>query len=156
MQCVVRKDSDMAEDVGRCGLAVLLVDQAILVRQRIRAILEDAIGGCVVYEAGSIAEAQGLFVSADPDLVMLDLDLPDGNGLKVASFVKQTREDCVVVVLSNYSDLEIRQYCQALGVDHFFEKSTEFEQAIETIGGLVTGLTARETLCRKRDGCTTQ
>jgi two-component system, NarL family, response regulator DevR len=113
------------------------VDQAIQVRARMRAILEDTIEGCVVNEAGSVAEAKHLFRSINPDLVMLDLDLPDGTGLKVLSFVKHDRQDCVVIVISSYSDLEIRNFCFALGADKFFEKSTEFEQAIETINNLV-------------------
>ncbi len=99
--------------------------------------MEESIDGCEVREAGSVAEAQQLFRDSQPDLVILDLDLPDGNGLNMLSFVKHTRPECTVMVLSSYVDVEIRQFCCALGADHFFEKATEFEQAIEVIGRLV-------------------
>jgi two-component system, NarL family, response regulator DevR len=122
-------------DDGR--LLVLLVDQATPVRERMRAILEETITGCVVSEAGSFREAKELLSRTYQDLVMLDLDLPDGDGLKVLTYAKQRRQECIVAVLTNYVDVEIRQCCLTLGADYFFEKSTEFEQAVETISSLV-------------------
>jgi two-component system, NarL family, response regulator DevR len=133
---VAPEENNAGVNASSYRLSVLLVDQATPVRERIKAILEELIDGCDVREAGSVAEAQQLFRSSDPDLVMLDLDLPDGNGLKFLSFVKQYRRECKVVVLSSYDDLEIRQFCFGLGADHFFVKSTEFEQAVETINGI--------------------
>jgi DNA-binding NarL/FixJ family response regulator len=77
------------------------------------------------------------------------LDLPDGDGLHVLNYVKSARQECVVVVLTSYVDLEIRECCFALGADHFFEKSIEFEQAIETIDCFAHGISVPQNALQK-------
>ena len=64
--------------------------------------------------------------------MVLDLGLPDGNGIEVLHHAKKSDRNCVVVVLTNYTDPETRRHCENLGADYVFAKYDQFENAIET------------------------
>jgi DNA-binding NarL/FixJ family response regulator len=49
---------------------------------------------------------------------------------------KREHPACVVIVLTTYAFKEFRDRCTVLGADHFFDKSAEFERAIEVLGTL--------------------
>lgn len=120
-------------------LRVLLVDDSQPVRSRIRRLLQESLPLEMVGEAGTVAEALALFRTHRPDAVVLDLGLPDGDGLTVLSEIKRTQPACVVIVLTNYANPECREHCLLAGADHFFDKAQEFERVPEV---LRQGLTA--------------
>ena len=65
---------------------ILLVEDEAQIRHFVRLALEE--DGCSVREAGTLAEALAALASCAPDLVILDLGLPDGSGI---DFIRQTR-----------------------------------------------------------------
>ena len=68
---------------------VLLVDDHELIRQGLRRAFERAEDFSVVAEAGSVAEAVALAKQHQPDVVVVDVRLPDGNGLDVARMLRR-------------------------------------------------------------------
>lgn len=58
---------------------VLIVDDELQVRRFLRAALGAA--GYAIFEAGTIAEATALATAHNPDVILLDLGLPDGDGI---------------------------------------------------------------------------
>ncbi len=78
--------------------------------------------------------AQALFRQHRPHAVVLDIQVPGINGLDLLAQFKQEHPECVVMVLTTYAFKEFRQRCTALGADHFFDKSTEFERVTEVLG----------------------
>ena len=93
---------------------VLIVEDNALVTSATRILLEDA--GFRVSAAGTVAEAHGLCRSDPPDAILLDLRLPDGDGL---SLLKRLRDDGaqtpVVVALTGRDEPEIRARCLRAG-----------------------------------------
>lgn len=65
---------------------VLLVEDEVQIRRFVRLALEEE--GCVVVEAGTLAAALSAASSAEPDLAILDLGLPDGNGIDFISAIR--------------------------------------------------------------------
>ncbi|MFG2824028.1 response regulator [Kitasatospora sp. NPDC048365] len=63
-------------------MRVLIVDDHPLFREGLRAALASAVGIEVVGEAESVAEVPGAVATLDPDVVVMDLSLPDGSGLE--------------------------------------------------------------------------
>ena len=120
-------------------IRVLLVEDSVPVRQRIRSMIEEADAGAVVGETGSVAAAVGLFLKHQPDAVVLDLSLTDGSGLNVLRQVKSLDPGVSVVVLTNYASPESREQCLGLGADHYFDKSMEFERVPEVLRDLLGG-----------------
>ena len=82
---------------------VLLVDDHELIRQGLRRAFERAEDFSVVAEAGSVAEAVALAKQHQPDVVVVDVRLPDGNGLDVARMLRDQNDDIGIVVLTMYA-----------------------------------------------------
>ncbi len=86
------------------SIRVVLADDHALVRQGFRRILEDDPGLTVVGEGGSGAEAVALAREHKPDVVVLDMAMPDMNGIQVARLILHERPQTRVLILSMYSD----------------------------------------------------
>lgn len=71
-----------------------------------------------------------------PDVVIVDICLRDGNGLSLLRSLSQMIwiRLPVLIVLTNHADPEYAKACRALGADYFFDKSTEFEEAVDVLG----------------------
>jgi DNA-binding NarL/FixJ family response regulator len=82
----------------------------------------------VAGEAGSVAEALEKTRLLHPDVVVLDLHLPDGDGVAVLESVKRAVPAPVVIMLSNYSDDFYRTWCEAAGADFFLDKAKQFDE----------------------------
>jgi CheY-like chemotaxis protein len=109
-------------------MRVLVVDDSSEVRGRLVSLLEELGPVDSLMEAGSVAEAQRLLSESKADLVVLDMRLPDGDGLEVLRAAKRLRPEPAVVVLTNYPYDELRAACLAAGADGFLDKRTEFSR----------------------------
>src|SRR5262245_43371137 len=61
-------------------LSVLIVYDSPFVRARLRRLLEESDSRCVLMEAACVADVARVLANVRPDVVVLDLSLPDGNG----------------------------------------------------------------------------
>ncbi|MBI3415846.1 MAG: response regulator transcription factor [Verrucomicrobia bacterium] len=118
------------------AVRVLLIEDSLPVRERVRSLIEESTPVKIVGEAGTVDAALALFHAHRPDAVVLDLSLSDGDGSSVLAGIKLSRPDCVVIVLTNFTIPESRKRCLKLGADYFFDKSREFERVPEVIGKL--------------------
>jgi CheY-like chemotaxis protein len=101
---------------GTAGGHVLVVEDNALVAGAMRILLEDA--GHTVTEAGSVAAAIAAVRGAPqpPDLALLDLTLPDGDGLLVlARLDAEGLAPRVTVAVTGRDDPEVRERCLAAG-----------------------------------------
>jgi DNA-binding NarL/FixJ family response regulator len=83
--------------------SVLLVDDHDLIRQGLRRAFERTEDFTVVGEAASVAEAMAAAQQHNPDVVVLDVRLPDGSGLDVARNLREHNEEVGIVVLTMYA-----------------------------------------------------
>ena len=114
-------------------VSVLVVDDSAIIRSRLRALLAEDDHIRWVGEAGSRAEAWTVFGQIRPEVVLLDLRLPDGNGLGLLCRIKQATPSCLVIVLTNSCESIFRHESQRCGADHFLHKATEFEQVVDLL-----------------------
>jgi DNA-binding NarL/FixJ family response regulator len=82
---------------------VLLVDDHDLIRQGLRRAFERDDEFDVVGEAGSVAEARARARERRPDVFVVDVRLPDGNGLDLVRTVRDDHPDAGIVVLTMYA-----------------------------------------------------
>tara|TARA_R110002072_G_scaffold208805_1_gene366249 strand:+ start:12443 stop:12814 length:372 start_codon:yes stop_codon:yes gene_type:complete len=79
----------------------------------------------------SLHEAISLLSINDFNLIVLDLSLPDGNGLELLKLLKERKEKKKVLVFSTNTDL--KNVCLRYGAYAFFDKANDFDALIETI-----------------------
>ena len=118
---------------------VLIVEDSPIVRERLVGMIADLCNVAIVGQVGDGFQAQALFRQHRPDAVVLDIQVPGINGLDLLAQFKRERPTCVVMVLTTYAFKEFRQRCLALGADHFFDKSMEFERVTEVLAAILPG-----------------
>ena len=113
---------------------VLIVEDSPIVRERLAELVGDVRNVAIVGQAADGFQAQALFRQHRPDAVVLDIQVPGINGMDLLAQFKREQPGCVVMMLTTYAFKEFRQRCTALGADHFFDKSMEFERVVEVLG----------------------
>lgn len=112
-------------------LKVLIADDSLVVREHLVTMLDELEGIEIVGQAENVAEATTAIRKLQPDLVILDIWMPDGSGIDVLQNIKQPGPAPVVIILTNYPYPEYRQRCLNAGADFFLDKSTEFDQILD-------------------------
>jgi DNA-binding NarL/FixJ family response regulator len=118
------------------SIRVLIADDHALVRAGIRALVEKIEGVVVVGEAGKGSEALELVKELQPNLMLLDITMPDGGGFDVLDHVTKNYPEIKVIVLTVHEAGEYAIRALREGAAGFLPKSAasiELEQAIETV-----------------------
>jgi DNA-binding NarL/FixJ family response regulator len=117
--------------------SVLIVDDSLPMRARLRSVLEEEPGLCLAGEAETGAGAVDLFFRCRPDIVLLDVCLPDRSGFEVMQCIKQAAPGCVVILLSDASDPCVDEVSQMLGATEACYKGGDLTRIRELLRGLV-------------------
>jgi two-component system, NarL family, response regulator NreC len=118
------------------SIRVLLADDHALVRQGFRRILEDEGDITVVGEASGGAEAIALARKLTPDVIVLDMAMPEINGLHAAIEILRERPDGRVLILSMHADEQYVRNALDAGVMGYILKNaleTDLTRAVRTI-----------------------
>jgi YesN/AraC family two-component response regulator len=109
-------------------IKVFIADDSRIVREHLVTMLDELAGIEIVGQAESGAEAIQGIRNLQPDVVILDIRMPDGSGVDVLQNIKQDEAAPLVIILTNYPYPGYRQRCLQAGADFFLDKSTEFDQ----------------------------
>lgn len=112
---------------------ILIVDDMPAVREALRWRLEDEPDLTVVGEAGDGQSALDLAAQSEPDVVILDIELPDQDGYAVARRLKARLRPPRVIFLTVHGDPLSRQRAAAAGADGFVEKGAGWPALIAQI-----------------------
>ncbi len=88
------------------SLSIVIVDDHEVVREGLSALLDRRPNFQVVGEAGTVAEAMEVTRRFQPDLVVMDVRLPDGSGIEACRDIRAELPDTRVVMLTSYPDEE--------------------------------------------------
>ncbi len=110
---------------------ILLVEDETVFAKAVQKHLKRA--GYVVEIGGDLAEARALYSSLSPDLVLLDMRLPDGSGLDFLSEIKKSTANSPVLVMSAYGELEDAVSAMKLGASDYLKKPIDLEELLLNI-----------------------
>ncbi|MGO9180362.1 MAG: response regulator [Candidatus Limnocylindrales bacterium] len=96
----------MTEGATSRPLRLLVVDDHEVVRQGLVSLLERREGFQVVAQAGTVAEAIDAAHKYQPDLIVMDVRLPDGSGIEACREIRSDHPQIRVVILTSYPDEE--------------------------------------------------
>ncbi len=117
-------------------IRVILVDDHALVRQGFRRIIEEEPGLSVVGEAGNAQDGVALAKQTRPDVVLMDMSMPDANGIHAAREILRDRPATRILVLSMYSDAQYVRSALDAGVSGYILKSaleTDLTRAVRAV-----------------------
>ncbi|MCY6380131.1 response regulator [Hoeflea prorocentri] len=120
---------------------LVIVDDHDLVREGIRSRLTDADFVEVVGEGSNGTQAVELCEMLGPDLVLLDISMPEMNGLEAARRIKQSRPNTKILFLSIYDNEEYVQEALRVGANGFVLKDVSKDEMINAIRSVAQGAT---------------
>ena len=124
---------------------LLLVEDSEIIRDRLVALLGVFSGVSSLATAATLDEARTLTRALQPDLIVLDLSLPDGNALfQIPAFLSLAPQT-QIAVLTNDVSAAVRSSCLRMGARWHFDKSREFEDLISLVHHVVEGQTGAAT-----------
>ncbi len=112
---------------------VLIVDDVAQVRQGLRTVLSLAEDIEVVGEAVDGRDAIQQVEVLRPDVVLMDLEMPEMDGYTATNQIKSRWPSCHVIALSVHSYPEARQKASQSGVDEFIEKGASVKDILQAI-----------------------
>jgi DNA-binding NarL/FixJ family response regulator len=117
-------------------MRVLIADDCAAIVESLSAMLAKVGGIDLVGRAGTVMDASRSIRELEPDVVILDIEMPGGSGLDVLAGLKRDRRSPVVIVLTNHPQPQYRERCLQGGARFFLDKSTEFQKIVEILGTL--------------------
>jgi two-component system, OmpR family, response regulator len=114
-------------------LQAYVVEDNATIRENLIGTLEELT--CVRVAGASATEGEALAWLGQNaqswDIVIVDLFLKQGSGMKIAQQVTRARPGQKIVVFSNYINANVRKRCAQIGVDAVFDKSTEIDALVD-------------------------
>jgi len=118
---------------GGRARSILIADDSAQVRQSLARMITCFSHLSVVGEATNGQEALVLIRQLQPDIVVLDLEMPELSGLEVLAAIKSENLKCTVMMFTGQTEENYRQKCLAMGATHFFEKATQVSEFLTAL-----------------------
>ncbi len=120
-------------------IKVLLVDDHSVVRGGLKLLLQlhDALEVCG--EAATLKEAIMMTINTNPDVILLDFKLPDGDGVNGCISIKNIFPNIKIIILTAYAEEHIVMETIRAGADGYLLKNIESEELIKTILSVYNG-----------------
>ena len=120
-------------------IRVMLVDDHEIVRQGLRSLLERREHLRVVAEAGMVAEAIAMAAETQPDVVVMDVRLPDGTGIEACREIRAARPETKVLMLTSYADDDAVYAAIIAGAASYMLKQTRGRELVAAIEAVARG-----------------
>ncbi|MGE9296988.1 MAG: response regulator [Puniceicoccales bacterium] len=122
-------------------LTILVVEDHDVVRRGLRNLVEDEEDLTLVGEAGTCTEALNLYEATKPAVVLLDIMLPDGNGVELCRRLKESTHQARILILTS-CDEETKIFdAFSAGADGYALKTANGETLLDAIRDVSTGRT---------------
>lgn len=120
---------------------VLLADDHSMVREGIKQLLELDGDIKVIGEAGNGEDCLNLIRSLKPDVVLLDINMPQMNGLEVLDIVRETDPSQKIILLTIHNEVEYLMRALEIGISGYLLKDSESEVLKNAIHSVYNGET---------------
>jgi DNA-binding NarL/FixJ family response regulator len=131
-------------------LKIMIVDDHEVVREGLRALLNRRPGMTVVGEAGTVASAIETAAKTEPNVVVMDVRLPDGSGVEACREIRTARPETRMIMLTSYADDEAVIASIMAGASAYLLKQTRGQQLAEAIEAVAGGASLLDPAVTKR------
>lgn len=107
---------------------ILIVDDNVSYVERMISILSEDFHSARFHTATNYEDATALIQELNPQVAMLDINLPGKSGIDILNYIKKENKECRVIMITNHAFDSYRKKCIDLGAEHFLDKSSDFEK----------------------------
>jgi len=118
---------------------ILLCDDHEVVREGLRGLIARQEGMSVVGEAGTVAEVVEAAARSKPDVVIMDVRLPDGSGVEACRTIREARPEIKVIMLTSYADDEALFASILAGASGYLLKQTRGQAVVDAVNAVASG-----------------
>ncbi|WP_375241222.1 response regulator [Polaribacter sp.] len=118
---------------------VVLADDHVLVRNGIKALLEDETGITVIDEASDGKEAIRIISTNKPDILIVDIRMPEMNGIEVVAEISKNHKEIKTLVLSMHDSEEYVVKSIQAGADGYLLKGASKEEFLKALTKIAAG-----------------
>ncbi|SNR75387.1 two component transcriptional regulator, LuxR family [Humidesulfovibrio mexicanus] len=118
---------------------ILIIDDHPMFRDGLKTIVRSGAAYEIAGEAGNCAEGLAQARSIKPDLVIVDISLPDGNGIDLARDILALAPQTKVVMLSMHSKVDFIATAFQAGVSGYLAKESSREQLLQALDAVMAG-----------------
>jgi two-component system response regulator DevR len=112
---------------------VMICDDHEVVREGLRGLIGRQTGMSVVGEASTVAEAIETAIRSKPDVVIMDVRLPDGSGVEACRAIRDSNPDIKVIMLTSYADDEALFASIIAGASGYLLKQTRGQAVVDAV-----------------------
>lgn len=123
------------------SIRILITDDHLIVREGLRLILETAEGFEVVGEAADGAECLRLIANLNPDVVLMDLQMPGMDGITAINHLRREHPEVAIVILTTFNEDEMMLRGLKAGALGYLLKDTDRRTLLDTITAAARGET---------------
>ena len=115
------------------NIELIIADDHSLFIDGLKGLLRDEIGLAVIDIANDGKELLGILEKRKADIILLDINMPNMNGLEAAQFVKQFYPSLKIIMLSTYNDDHLVEKAKNIGANGYLLKTTSKDELLQTI-----------------------
>jgi DNA-binding NarL/FixJ family response regulator len=117
-------------------IKTLIVDDYRLNRETLKGLFIRYFPSMILEEASNGQEAVKKLESFKPDLIMMDIRLPDGSGMELTKKIKETNHDVKVLILTGHHYPEYQERATLYGADGFLVKGESGKEIVAAVESL--------------------
>ncbi len=114
-------------------MTVLIADDSSLIRNNLSKLISRTREDITVKGSSDVNSTIRELDSAQVEVLILDIQFPDGSGLEVLEHLRASRAKPFIMVLTNLLSTRVKEKSLELGADLFFDKTEEYERVVEEI-----------------------
>jgi PAS domain S-box-containing protein len=124
--------------VGEQSVRIIIADDHLQMREGLVNLLKDKDGLEVIAQAGDGRQVIGLAKALNPDLILMDVSMPELDGIQATAQISQDQPDICIIGLSMNDDTTTRERMLSAGAAAHLSKSIQAKELIESIRRIVT------------------
>lgn len=109
-------------------MKILLVEDEAYFRLFVRKVMCSAVANCTVEEARDGQEAIAFCQTSDPDMIILDINMPRLSGVQTLTTLRELKPDTPIIMLTSISEEMVVEECVTKGASYFIRKDVQADQ----------------------------
>lgn len=126
----------------------LIVDNHPISRSGFKVVLDTLEGFEVVGEAATGQEAVRLCQTLQPNLILMDVNMPNGNGIQATSIIHRQYPSIIIIGISGFNHVEIQNEIMIAGAAGYISKETDFVEMISLIRQIIQGASTASCIAK--------